>query len=154
MQNLLAFSHYCAPGGLYSRLLSLSYTHTLSPSSTPQQVAVLLVEPQWGSIACAQPWPRDVIQYYIKAAKERGIKVCPNIADFTPDNSTPCTFFRFALTRSCVDWEGMDMVQHSSGLLSFIACFWLGFAYGLALYVVTLSFPHQLLPLPMPGPGQ
>lgn len=39
-------------------------------------VAVLFVEPQWGSSAAAQPWPRALLAEYVAAAKARGILVC------------------------------------------------------------------------------
>eukprot|EP01051_Picozoa_sp_SAG22_P014321 SAG22_NODE_1719_length_3739_cov_4.655769_3_plen_563_part_00 len=39
-------------------------------------VGVLLVEPQWGSSAAAQPWPPALLRAYIAKAQARGILVC------------------------------------------------------------------------------
>lgn len=39
-------------------------------------VAVLLVEPQWGSAALGEPWPRDVLSRFVRKARSRGILVC------------------------------------------------------------------------------
>mmetsp|Transcript_4965 Transcript_4965/g.6418 ORF Transcript_4965/g.6418 Transcript_4965/m.6418 type:complete len:481 (+) Transcript_4965:50-1492(+) len=39
-------------------------------------VAVLLVEPQWGSSQVALPWNPKVLHHLVLGAKERGIKVC------------------------------------------------------------------------------
>lgn len=39
------------------------------------ELAVLLVEPQWGSSVAALPWPPALLRAYIAAAKSRGIAV-------------------------------------------------------------------------------
>eukprot|EP00729_Bicosta_minor_P018341 gene18341-35533_t len=39
------------------------------------EVAVMLVEPQWGSSLAALPWPPALLREYISRAKERGILV-------------------------------------------------------------------------------
>lgn len=39
------------------------------------EVGVMLVEPQWGSMQCALPWPKELLQKYVKMAQARGIKV-------------------------------------------------------------------------------
>ena len=39
-------------------------------------IAVILVEPQWGSSAVAQPWNPALLRQYITLARERGIYVC------------------------------------------------------------------------------
>ena len=41
-----------------------------------ETIGVLLFEPQWGSSACAQPWPRDLLQQYCQMAKDHGILLC------------------------------------------------------------------------------
>eukprot|EP01051_Picozoa_sp_SAG22_P032578 SAG22_NODE_13817_length_394_cov_0.637288_2_plen_33_part_01 len=33
----------------------------------------MLVEPQWGSVLCAQPWPPPVLREYIRMAQARNI---------------------------------------------------------------------------------
>ena len=37
---------------------------------------MLLVEPQWGSAALGEPWPRDVLSRFVRKARSRGILVC------------------------------------------------------------------------------
>ena len=39
------------------------------------QIAVMLVEPQWGSSLAAQPWPADLLRTFIDLAHERSIYV-------------------------------------------------------------------------------
>jgi adenosylmethionine-8-amino-7-oxononanoate aminotransferase len=39
------------------------------------QIAVMLVEPQWGSSLAAQPWPADLLRTFIELAHERSIYV-------------------------------------------------------------------------------
>lgn len=39
------------------------------------QVGVILFEPQWGSSQAGLPWPKALLQHYIKAAKAHGIGV-------------------------------------------------------------------------------
>lgn len=40
------------------------------------EVGVLLIEPQWGSAACGQPWPQTMLQRFVARARELGILVC------------------------------------------------------------------------------
>lgn len=40
------------------------------------EIAVLFVEPQWGSSVAAQPWPKDLLRDYVTLAKAKGILVC------------------------------------------------------------------------------
>lgn len=40
------------------------------------EIAVMLVEPQWGSSVAAQPWDPDDLRYVVKQAQDRGIYVC------------------------------------------------------------------------------
>uniref|UniRef100_A0A6U5G2Y6 Uncharacterized protein n=1 Tax=Grammatophora oceanica TaxID=210454 RepID=A0A6U5G2Y6_9STRA len=43
-------------------------------------VGVMLIEPQWGSMQCALPWPKELLQEYVRMAQARGIKiVCDEI---------------------------------------------------------------------------
>ena len=39
-------------------------------------VGVLLVEPQWGSAACGQPWPAALLRHFVAQARRRGMLVC------------------------------------------------------------------------------
>lgn len=39
------------------------------------EIAVLLVEPQWGSSAAAQPWPKELLREFVAEAQARGILV-------------------------------------------------------------------------------
>ena len=39
------------------------------------EIGVLLIEPQWGSSAAAMPWPRDLLDSYVRAAKAHGVPV-------------------------------------------------------------------------------
>jgi adenosylmethionine-8-amino-7-oxononanoate aminotransferase len=39
------------------------------------QIGVILIEPQWGSSQAALPWPKSLVQKYIKLSQSRGIKV-------------------------------------------------------------------------------
>ena len=41
-----------------------------------ESIGVLLVEPQWGSAALGEPWPRDVLTRFVRKARARGILVC------------------------------------------------------------------------------
>ena len=41
-----------------------------------KNVAVLLVEPQWGSSQCGLPWPPGVFRHLVRRAKAHGIMVC------------------------------------------------------------------------------
>jgi adenosylmethionine-8-amino-7-oxononanoate aminotransferase len=43
--------------------------------ASAHEVAVLLVEPQWGSSQIGLLWPENVLRHLVKTAKERGIKV-------------------------------------------------------------------------------
>jgi adenosylmethionine-8-amino-7-oxononanoate aminotransferase len=40
-----------------------------------EEVGVMLIEPQWGSMQCALPWPKELLKTYVKMAQGRGIKV-------------------------------------------------------------------------------
>ena len=40
------------------------------------EVAVMLVEPQWGSSVAAQPWSPELLRHVIREAQDRGILVC------------------------------------------------------------------------------
>ena len=40
------------------------------------EVGVLLVEPQWGSAACGQPWPQALLQRFVARARQLGMLVC------------------------------------------------------------------------------
>lgn len=39
-------------------------------------VGILLIEPQWGSAALGEPWPRDLLARFVQKARSRGILVC------------------------------------------------------------------------------
>ena len=41
-----------------------------------QEIAVLVVEAQWGSAEAGQPWPRDLLAALVSQARRRGILVC------------------------------------------------------------------------------
>ena len=40
------------------------------------EVGVILVEPQWGSAAHGQPWPRELLRRFVASARARGVLVC------------------------------------------------------------------------------
>lgn len=40
------------------------------------EIGALLVEPQWGSSLCAQPWPPALLRQYIAMAQAKNIRVC------------------------------------------------------------------------------
>lgn len=42
------------------------------------EIGALLIEPQWGSSQAAYPWPKELLQQYVKMTKDHGI---PVIAD-------------------------------------------------------------------------
>ena len=41
-----------------------------------EHIAVLFLEPQWGSSSCAQPWPQHLLHKYIALAKTYNILIC------------------------------------------------------------------------------
>lgn len=53
--------------------LLLKFEHFLNEHG--EEVGVLLVEPQWGSSQVGLPWPKELLNAYVKMAQERGILV-------------------------------------------------------------------------------